>query len=205
MIQTLTKNWLLLALCGVVYAIISVHLLSHAGREWTSDISLMERHGCVSGEAQFVAGACTIAAGLWRSATGKCWLLVLNGVALGMLGLIQYGFTRYRISFLTLALLIILMAMSMGILELVIARTLRHQQHIVDGWFLAFAGMTSFGFAAAFLILGFGWIKMQPGSHPDLLWLGYRGEPSYESLSGPIDDLPTLDTILHLCPASSAG
>ena len=104
--------------------------------------------------------------------TGTGWLLVLNGLALGALGVIQYGLTRFRISFLTVTLLIILMAMSIGLLELVIARTLRRQRHFADGWFLALAGVASFGFAVAFLALGFRWIKIEPGSHSDLLWLG---------------------------------
>jgi hypothetical protein len=30
----------------------------------------------------------------------------------------------------------------------------------------------SFGFALAFLALGFRWIAIEPGSHADLLWLG---------------------------------
>jgi uncharacterized membrane protein HdeD (DUF308 family) len=125
-----------------------------------------------AGKLALAAGACTIAAGIWRSATGKGWLLALNGLALGALGVIQYGLTRFRISFLTVALLIILMAMSAGILELVVARTLRRQRHAADAWFLALAGVASFGFAAAFLALGLRWITIEPGSHSDLLWLG---------------------------------
>jgi len=124
------------------------------------------------GKLALAAGACTIAAGIFRSTNGKSWLLVLNGLALGALGVIQYGFVRYRISFLTVALLIIVMAMSIGILELVIARTLRRQRTVADGWFLTSSGVVSAGFAFAFLALGLRWIKIDPGSHADLLWLG---------------------------------
>ncbi|MGI9072822.1 MAG: hypothetical protein ACR2JB_16265 [Bryobacteraceae bacterium] len=172
MIQTLIKNWWLLALCGVLDAIISVIYLimqdTHGPltfHRWNATVLLL-------GKLALVAGACTIAVGVWRSATGKCWLIVLNGLTLGALGLIQYGFTRFRISFLTVALLIILLAMSIGILELVIARTLWRQRRVADGWFPALAAVASFGFAVAFFVLGFGWIKIEPGSHPDLLWLG---------------------------------
>jgi uncharacterized membrane protein HdeD (DUF308 family) len=171
-IQTLIKNWWLLALCGVLEAITSViYLIMQATdgpltfHSWNGTVLLL-------GKLALVAGACTIAVGVWRSATGKCWLIVLNGLTLGALGLIQYGFTRFRISFLTVALLIILMAISIGILELIIARTLRRQRHLADGWVLALTAVASFGFGVAFFVLGFGWIKIDPASHPDLLWLG---------------------------------
>jgi uncharacterized membrane protein HdeD (DUF308 family) len=73
-----------------------------------------------------------MAAGIWRSAKGKCWLLVLNGLALGALGIICYGFVRFSISFRTVALLIILMAITIGILEFITAGTLRRQHHSAD-------------------------------------------------------------------------
>jgi hypothetical protein len=162
----------LLALCGVLDAVISVIYV--VMRETDGPLTLQSWNGTImfAGKLALASGACTIAAGIWRSATGKGWLLVLNGLALGALGLIQYGLTRFRISFLTIALLIVVMAMSIGIVELVVAQTLRHQRHIADAWFLALAGVASFGFAVAFLGLGLRWIKIEPGSHADLLWLG---------------------------------
>ena len=171
MIQTLITNWWLLALCGVLDAIMSV--IYFIMQETDGPLTFHSWSGAVVflGEVALAAGACTIAAGIWRSAKGKCWLLVLNGLALGAFGLIHF-FVRFRISFLTFALLIILMAMSIGILELVIARTLRHPRHVADRWFLALAGVVSVGFALAFFALGFRWIKIEPGSHADLLWLG---------------------------------
>src|ERR1700683_5576855 len=125
MIQTMIKNWWLLALCGVLEAIISVIYLIM--RDTDGPVTLQAWHGAVVllGKLALAAGACTIAAGIWRSAKGKCWLLVLNGLALCALGLICYKLTHYRISFLTVALLIILMALSVGIVELVTARALR--------------------------------------------------------------------------------
>jgi hypothetical protein len=97
---------------------------------------------------------------------------VLNGLALGALGTICYGFVRFSISFRTVALLIILMAITIGILEFITAGILRRQHHSADEWFLSLAGVTSVGFALAFFALGFGWIKIEPGSHIELLWLG---------------------------------
>jgi len=41
---------------------------------------------------------------------------VLNGLALAALGVIQFGLAGFRISFLAVALLVILMAVSIGIL-----------------------------------------------------------------------------------------
>ena len=172
MIQTLIKNWPLLALCGILDAIISVIYLIM--QETDGPLAFHSWNGTVVflGKLALAAGACTIAAGILRSTNGKCWLLVLNGLALGALGLIQYGFVRFPISFLTVALLVILMAISIGVLELIIARTLRRQRQVADGWFLALAGVASVGFALAFFALGFHWIKIEPGSHADLLWLG---------------------------------
>src|SRR6266487_3058523 len=172
LIQTLIKNWLLLALCGVLDAIISVIYLIMQESDGPLSFHAWNGAAVFLGKLALAAGACTIAAGIWRSTQGKCWLLVLNGLALGTLGLIQYGFVRFRISFLTVALLIVLMAMSAGILELVIARTLRRQRQVAEAWFLGLAGVASVGFALAFLALGFRWISFGPGSHSDLLWLG---------------------------------
>jgi len=172
LLQTLIKNRLLLAVCGVLDAIISVIYLIMQNTDgpltfhsWNGTLVLL-------GKLALLAGACTIAAGLFRSTNGKCWLLVLNGLALGSLGLIQYAFLRFPISFITIALLIILMAMSIGILELGIARILWRQRHIADGWLLSFAGAASFAFASMFLALGLRWIRIEPGAHTDLLWLG---------------------------------
>jgi uncharacterized membrane protein HdeD (DUF308 family) len=167
LIQTLINNWWLLALCGVLDAIMSIIYFNHAGHGFHAmkDVAFL-------GKVTLAAGACTIAVGIWRSAKGKCWLLVLNGLALGALGLIFNGIFGFKISFRSVALLIILMAMSFAILELVTARTLRRQRHVVDGWFLGLAGVASVGFALAFLALGFRWIKIEPGSLSDLLWLG---------------------------------
>jgi uncharacterized membrane protein HdeD (DUF308 family) len=115
------------------------------------------------------AGACTIAAGVWSSRNGKSWLLVLNGLACSALGLIFIFETR--IAFRTVALLIVLMAMSIGIYELAAARPLR--RHFADGWLLRAAGVASVGFALAFFAFVFHWIKLDPASPTQSLhWLG---------------------------------
>ena len=109
---------------------------------------------------------------MWRSVKGECWLLALNGLALSALGVIYHLASGFRISFLTVALLLVVMAISLGILDWTTARTLRSQRRVADEWLLGVAGLASVGFALAFFALGFRWIKVEPGSHSDLLWLG---------------------------------
>ena len=116
------------------------------------------------------AGACTIAAGIWSSRKGMSWLLVLNGLALSAFGLIPLLLWTRPLSFRPFfALLLVVMAMSIGILALASART---QRHVPDKWFLRLAGAASVGFALAFFGMGFGWIKLEPRSHSDFLWFG---------------------------------
>ncbi len=161
------KSWSL-ALCVVLDAMISVIYFAHArnGFHASKDIVFL-------GRLTLAAGVCTIAAGIWNSGTGKRWLLLLNGFALGSLGLVLTGVFGFRISFRTVALLVILMAVSAGIFEMGTARILRRQRHVTQGWLLAAAGVVSLGFAVVFLAFGFSWIRLNPGSPGQtLLWLG---------------------------------
>ena len=156
MIQTLIKNWWLLALCGVLDAIISVIYFM----VYDADEPVPLRTIALLTRLVVASGVCTIAAGIWSSGKGKSWLLVLNGLvftAYGLIPLIWKG----PLSFLLFARLLVVMAISIGILELITARTLRRQRHVADGWFLTLAGAASFGFAAAFLALVFGWIQLE--------------------------------------------
>ncbi len=172
MTQSLTKAWWLLALCGVLEALIAViYFVMHNSQgpvtfhAWNVAIVFL-------GRLTLAAGVCMIAAAIWRSSRSKSWLLAVNGLALSSLGVIYIFFVGYRISFRTIALLIILMAISAGIPELQTARSLRLQHHGTVGWLLALAGVVSLGFVLAFFALGFGLIKIEPGSRKDLLWLG---------------------------------
>ncbi len=158
----MTKNRWLFVLCAILDAIIAVIyfiMQSDQGpvafHAWHSMVSLL-------GAITAAAGAATIAAGIWAVQKQGRWLLAISGAALAALGVIYWGFVDRRISFLLVALLVIIAASSIGVLELASA----------DGWFLKLAGVASFGFAAVLLALGLGWIKMAPGSHVELLWLG---------------------------------
>ena len=158
MIETLRKNWWLLALCGVLDAIISVLYFQHvdAGfRAWRDVVFL--------GRFTLAAGILTIAAGVSRSGKGNCWLLVLHGFALSALGVLFSGLAGNKISFRTVALLVMLMAVSIGILEVAAARAL--------GWILRPAGAISVAFVVPFLAIAY-WIKAQPGAYPDLFGWG---------------------------------
>lgn len=162
MIQTLVRNWWLLALVGVLDAAMAV--IYFVMQNTDQPITFHAWRGAVVmlGQLALAVGVCTIAAGLWRSASGKCWPLVVNGLTLGVLGLVtEMGVAGFRISFRTIALLVVLMAVSSGVLE-----------WIADGWILRLAAIASVGFALVFMALGFRWIQIEPGSHVDLLWLG---------------------------------
>jgi uncharacterized membrane protein HdeD (DUF308 family) len=168
--QTLTKTWWLLALAGIfdaVYSVINVFMQRPDG---SLALRTFVRRGTVfdMGMLALAAGACTIAAGLWISRNRKAWFFVLNGAALSTLGLI-FLFWRGPLAFRTIALLLIVMAVSAGILALAAALNLRG--HVSDKWLLGLAGALAAAFALTFFVLGFGWIRL---ARPELLnlWMG---------------------------------
>jgi uncharacterized membrane protein HdeD (DUF308 family) len=183
MIQTLIKNWWLLALCGVLHAASAVMnlFMFMQGPNWSPALSTfaIRSAGMLMCRLAIAAGACSIVAGIWSSRKDRSWLLVLNGLALGAYGLIPL-FWRGPLSFLVFARLLVVMAMTIGILALATARTLRRQRHFPDGWFFGLAGAVSVGFALALFALAFRWIQLEPRVfHSSVfLWLG-----SYFALS----------------------
>uniref|UniRef100_Q020D1 Uncharacterized protein n=1 Tax=Solibacter usitatus (strain Ellin6076) TaxID=234267 RepID=Q020D1_SOLUE len=138
-----TRN-LLLTLCAVLEAAISILFLAQ-GTAFLGKLTL-------------AAAACALAAGLWRTGAGKSWLLVLNGLAVGALGVIFNSLFRYRISFRTIALLLGVMALSSGLMAL--------------KWSLRAAGAASLGLALALFALALRWIPLGSAGRPDLMWLG---------------------------------
>jgi hypothetical protein len=163
-IRTLTRNWMLLVTCGILNAAISAIYLVMWGTDgplafhsWNSTVILLGKLG-------LAAGVCAIAAGIWRSASGRCWPLAFYGIALGSLGVLEYGFTASRISLLTVALLGMMMAGSMGVLYALLARALGRRFYV--------AGVISGVLALALLPLALRWIAIRPGAHLDLLWFG---------------------------------
>lgn len=166
MIQTLARNWWMLALCGLLDAAIAasyVPMLDPDGPMKRGLIVLL-------GNLTIAAGVAAVAAGSWKAAKGICWPLLANGLALGTLGYI-YRFlvlSSRAVNFLSIALLIIVMAIAGGALAWEAGRTLRTS---ADQWLLRIAGVTSAAFAAVFLSLGLGWVRIEPGSRLELVAL----------------------------------
>ncbi len=173
MIQTLTKNWWLLALCGVIDAMLSAMNFLMQGPDGSLTLRTSVRYGGTlvdMGVLALAAGGCTIAAGIWISRAGKSWLLVLNGLALSALGLIFTFWANRPIAFRTIALLIAVMAISIGIYELAAARGL--WRHVAGQWLLGAAGVASLGFALVFLALAFRRLNVERSPLTDFLWFG---------------------------------
>ena len=97
--------------------------------------------------------------------------MVLNGLGCSAVGLNSYAAgIGFSIGFQTFALFFVLMALSIGIYELVTARMLL--RHAADQWVLSAAGVVSLGFACAFLAFAYGWIQLEPRPLADFLWFG---------------------------------
>ena len=174
MTQSLVKSWWLLALCGVLDALFAVQIVLMGSRDGSPILrTFIHSRDAISqlGLLALAAGVCTIAASLWSSRKENSWLLVLNGVACSSLGiLVTLGADR-SITFRTIALVIVIMAMSIGLYELATARTLRG--YLVGEWFLGAAGVVSIGFAVVFLAFVLRWIKLDPSpSAQTFHWLG---------------------------------
>ena len=130
--------------------------------EWLGTVLFLNR-------LALAAGACTIAARIWRFAKDTSWLLILNGVALSAYGLIPL-LRKGPLGFDRVALLLVVMAITVGILALAIARTL--QRSIADEWFFGLAGAGSVGFALAFLALVNRWIQLERRPFHPSVFLG---------------------------------
>jgi uncharacterized membrane protein HdeD (DUF308 family) len=171
MIRTLIKSWWLLALCGVLYATLSVVILfvlspdgSPILRAHVYGRNAAEQFGLLA----LAAGLCTIAAGIWNLRRSNSWLLVLNGLACSALGWMVRS--NRPVAFRTVALFIVVMAVSIGIYELAAAGALRRH---MEKWLLDAAGIVSLGFALAFLAFALRWLKLDPSpSAQTFNWLG---------------------------------
>jgi len=174
MMRTLIRNSWLLALCGVFYAMFSFVILFWLSPDGLPILrSFITPRGMVPllGILALAAGAGTIAAAIWSSSKGISWFLALNGLACCVLGrLINLGATR-PVGFRTIALFVVVMAASIAVHELVVARALRG--HPVGEWLLAGAGVVSVAFAAVFLGFALRWIRLEPSpSGQTFYWLG---------------------------------
>ena len=174
MAQSLVKGWWLLALCGVLDALFAVQIVLMGIRDGSPILrTFIHNRDAISqlGLLALAAGVCTIAASVWNSRKDNSWLLVLNGVACSSLGILVTLGANRSITFRTIALVIVIMAMSIGLYELATARTLR--EHRIGEWLLGAAGVVSVGFAVAFLAFVLHWMKLDPSpSAQTFNWLG---------------------------------
>ena len=174
MSHNLIKRCSLLVLCSLFYATFSFMILFiwspdgfptlHTFAHYRSSI---EQLGLVA----LAAGVCAVATGIWNAREANSWLLVLNGLACSAFGtLVVLGASR-PITFRPIAIAIVVMAVSIGLYELVVARTL--PSHRFDEWLLTAAGVISISFAGVFLGFVFGWIRLDPSpSAQTFHWLG---------------------------------
>ncbi len=174
MTQSLVKNWWLLVLCGVLDALLAAMIFLMASPDGSSNLRIfMHSRNAITplGGFALAAGICTIAASVWSPRKDHSWLLVLNGLACSSLGLLVTLRATGSITFRTIALVIVIMAVSIGIYELATARTLRRRP--IEEWLLGAAGVASIGFAVVFLAFVLRWIKLDPSpSAQTFHWLG---------------------------------
>jgi uncharacterized membrane protein HdeD (DUF308 family) len=170
MIQPLIKSWWLLALCGVFNAILSLMMFLALSPEgsWARTFMNSRNMAARLGMLALAIGACTLAAGIWNLRRSNSWLLMLNGLVCSVLGLLVRS--NRPVAFRTVALFIVVMAVSMGVYEFVAARALRGH---MEEWLLDAAGIVSLGFALAFLAFVLRWLKLDPSpSAQTFNWLG---------------------------------
>jgi uncharacterized membrane protein HdeD (DUF308 family) len=169
--QAFVKNWWLLALCGVLDAACCVmnFITKNPDGGFALRSSVHQSTVREMGELLLAAGVCTMAAALWRSRNARGSVLLLNGLASGVLGGIL-AFLRGPLTFRTIALLVVAMAVSVGMYELTGAVNLRRRAE--QGILLAL-GMISVAFAGAFLAFALHGLRLDPRSPMEsLVWLG---------------------------------
>jgi uncharacterized membrane protein HdeD (DUF308 family) len=167
----LSKAWWLLALCGILDAI-------HAGinlvmmelpltyRIFGSNVSAVRDLGLLA----LVAGACTIAAGLWSGGKDHSWLLSLHGLAMGAFGTVALSpLVKGPLSFRPISVLFTVMAASLGVFALKTAKTQRRSSQ--GRCFLLAVGVALIGFAVSFIVIGGFRIRLEP-QQAFFIWMG---------------------------------
>jgi len=158
MYQRLMKNWLIVLAASLQATFAVLNLLMRDPDTMLLRRFVTENPTLLQAQLALAAGLCTIAAGIGRSGKATSWLLILDGLALSLYGLVPAIWSDRPLSFRPFfALLLIVMATTLGILVLAGARTLRG----VREWLLGLAGAVTIGFALAFLALDLRWIALE--------------------------------------------
>ena len=158
MYQRLMKNWLIVLAASLQATFAVLNLLMRDPDTMLLRRFVTENPTLLQAQLALAAGLCTIAAGVGRSGKATSWLLILDGLALSLYGLVPAIWSDRPLSFRPFfALLLIVMATTLGILVLAGARTLRG----VREWLLGLAGAVTIGFALAFLALDLRWIALE--------------------------------------------
>lgn len=163
MIQTSIRNSILPVLCGILYAVFSLTIFLMGSRDPSSVLrNLLETRNTAAaiGILALAAGACTVAVAFWTPGRTSAWLLALNGLACGALGSLMILGARRPVAFRALALAIVVMAVSLCLYELAIARTFRG--YPANQWLLGVAGLVSAAFALVFLAFALRWFPLEP-------------------------------------------
>ena len=158
--RELVRGWWLLAMCGLIDALIAgMHLLriSPGIRSSVRDLGVLA----------LAAGACAIATAFWNSGRSSLWLLALHGLGLSAFGVIGVSpLVRSPLGFRPISLLFVLMSVSAGAFALGTAHHLRSRAR--NRWLLIVTGAASLGFACSFPAVGFGWITLVA---PNSYWI----------------------------------
>jgi len=133
MIESLTRNWWLVALRGVAAILFGLIAFVRPGMTLTALVYLF-------GAYALIGGAFAIAAALWAAGAGqRFWALLFDGllgVAAGVIAFVYPGLTA-----LALLYLIAFWAIVSGVVEIVAAIRLRRV--IASEWMLGLAGLAS--------------------------------------------------------------
>jgi uncharacterized membrane protein HdeD (DUF308 family) len=133
MIDSLTRNWWLVALRGLVAILFGLAAFVWPGMTLTALIYLF-------GAFALVGGAFAIAAALWAAGAGqRFWALLLDGVLGVVAGVIAFAYPG--ITALALLYVIAFWAIVSGVAEIAAAIELRRV--ITNEWLLGLAGLAS--------------------------------------------------------------
>jgi len=149
MIRALINNWWLLALRGffaLIFAIL-VFLLQPLAESFVTRPIVHTGLVIIFGLLALGAGMSTIAAAVYRAGKDRSHPLLWDGIGVSVAGLVIVVAPKVELS--TAVYLIAVWSIPVGILELLMARTLR--RHIPDEWYLSLAGLASLSLGAYFL------------------------------------------------------